>query len=85
MQKRCEGCQKSIHILRINDGSWKAFEDESATTFHKCSEYVNLKSKSSDNEHVLLASIVSRVSQAERRLEQIKEVMEKNGLHFEWS
>ncbi len=85
MQKQCEGCQKSIHILRINDGSWKAFEDETATTLHKCPEYVNLKSKSSDNEHVLLAITVSRVSQAERRLEQIKEVMEKNGLHFEWS
>jgi len=85
VEKRCKGCQKLIHILQMNDGTWKAFEDAAATIPHKCAEYVKLKSKSSDNEHVLLASTVSRVSQAERRLEQIKEVMEKNGLHFEWS
>ncbi len=85
MEKRCKGCMKLIHILQMDNGTWKAFEDESATTVHKCAEYVKLKSKSSDNEHVLLASTVSRVSQAERRLEQIKEVMEKNELHFEWS
>ena len=84
MQKQCEGCQKSIHILRINDGSWKAFEDSSATVPHECAEYVNLVSKTSSNDHVLLTETITRVSQIECKLEQIKEIMDKNGLHFQW-
>jgi len=39
MQKACEGCQKLIHILQINDGSWKPFEDASGNHLHKCEEY----------------------------------------------
>ena len=84
MQKQCEGCKKLIHILRINNGTWKAFEDESATTSHRCIEYVNLKSKTPSNDHVLLTETITRVSQIEHKLEQIKEVMDKNGLHFQW-
>ena len=85
MEKQCEGCQKSIYILQINDGSWKPFEDESASTPHRCIEYLNLKSKIPLNDHVLLTETITRVSQVEYKLEQIKEVMKKNGLHFKWS
>jgi len=84
MEKRCKGCEKIIYILQINDGSWKAFEDSSATVPHKCAEYVNLMSKTSSNDHVLLTETVTRVSQIEHKLEQIKEVMDKNGLHVRW-
>lgn len=85
MQKECKGCKKLIYILKLNDGSWKPFEDESASTPHRCVEYLNLKSKIPLNDHVLLTETITRVSQAEYKLEQIKEVMEKNGLHFKWS
>jgi len=76
---------KLIHILQMNDGTWKAFEDASAAVAHKCAEYVNLVSKTSSNDHVLLTGTVTRVSQLEHKMEQIKEVMDKNGLHFQWS
>ena len=85
MEKRCEGCQKLIQIIQISDGSWKAFEDETSSTLHKCAEYVKLKSKTPSNDHVLLTETITRVSQLEHKLEQTKEVMDKNGLHFEWS
>jgi len=85
MKKPCNWCKKSIQILQNNDGSWKPFEDESASTPHRCVEYLNLKSKIPLNDHVLLTETITRVSQAEYKLKQIKEVMEKNGLHFEWS
>ena len=85
MQKECEGCQKLIHILQTNDGSWKAFEDASASIAHRCPEYVDLKSKTPLNDHVLLTETVTRVSQVEYKIEQIKEALEKNGFHFEWS
>jgi len=85
VQKQCEGCQKLIYILKMDNGTWKAFEDKSATTVHKCPEYVALKAKTPSNDHVLLTETVTRVSQIEHKLEQIKEVMDKNGLHFEWS
>ena len=85
MQKACKWCQKSINILQTNDGSWKAFEDASASVAHKCPEYVDLKSKTPLNDHVLLTKTVTRVSQVEYKIEQIKEVLEKNGFHFEWS
>jgi len=84
MQKQCEGCKKLIHILQINNGSWKAFEDATATTFHKCTEYVNLKSKTPSNDHILLTETITRVSQVEINLEQIKDILDKNGLHVQW-
>ena len=39
MQKECDGCKKLINILKINDGSWKPFEDDSGNHLHKCEEY----------------------------------------------
>jgi len=84
MPKQCKACKKLIYILQINDGSWKAFEDSSGTVHHKCAEYVNLVSKTSSNDHVLLTETITRVSQIEHELEQIKEVMDKNGLHVQW-
>ena len=84
MQKQCKWCKKLIYILQTNDGSWKAFEDAVATTFHKCTEYVNSKTKTPANDHILLTETITRVSQVECNLEQIKEILDKNGLHFQW-
>ena len=84
MQKQCKWCKKLIYILKINDGSWKAFEDAAATILHTCAEYVNLKSKTPSNDHILLTETITRVSQVECKLEQIKEILDKNGLHVQW-
>ena len=81
MQKQCKYCKKLIYLLQMNDGSWKAFDDETATIAHKCTEYEKNKSKTPSNDHTLLTETITRVSQVEIKLEQIKEVLDKNGLH----
>ena len=68
----------------MNDGSWKAFDDQTATTVHKCTEYKKNKSKTPSNDHILLTETITRVSQVEIKLEQIKEILDKNGLHVQW-
>jgi len=72
MHKTCKWCQKSIQILKINDGSWKAFEDASASIAHKCQEYVDFKSKVSSDDHVLLTQTITRISKLESSLEGLK-------------
>jgi len=78
----CHFC--SVKLYPSKDGSKKFYEDESQTVVHVCPKLNQKKDYSKLDEHRLLTSTITRVSQLEHMMEQIKEVMDKNGLHFQW-
>ena len=78
----CKFCGIEIFWNDI-DGKMIPFEDQNGTIFHRCpklkKQYVE-----PNLDHILLTQTITRVSQLEHMMEQIKEIMDKNGLHFQW-
>ncbi len=63
---RCSPCGKEIHWRRVN-GKPKIFEDKDGTIRHVCNPLPD-----KNNDHKLLANTITRVSELETSLEQLK-------------
>jgi len=59
----------------------RQYEDSDYRIFHNCPNKKNHTTQ--DDDRLLLMKTITRVSQVEIKLEQIKDVLDKNGLYVQ--
>lgn len=67
----CQFCDQQIFWHNIN-GKMKPFEDQNGTVYHNCPKLKNQPVKLEDD-HVLLAHTIIRLSKLERTVSELKE------------